>query len=64
MLADLFVADDFKSVFCFLFNYFCLKLDLPLMKVNATQPQNVLDVVELRLAAAPGKTVSESFRES
>ena len=46
------------------FYCFYLKLDLPLAKVNATQPQNVLDVVELRLAAAPGKPVSESFRES
>ena len=37
------------------FNHFCLKLDSPLIKVNATQPQNALDAEELRQAAAPGK---------
>ena len=35
------------------------------MKVNATQPQNVPDVEELPLAAAPGKGLSETrlFKE-
>ena len=45
------------------FNYLCLKLDFPLLKVNATQPQNVLDVGELRQAAAPGKGFLIKFKE-